>query len=402
MSATSVREFWLQVCLSSRLKCTSMVRCRQYSRVWRCVSTTSWVTIRLESWHNVPVEQDRYIVVENLVKTYRRGQVKAVNGASFQVGRGEIFGLIGPNGAGKTTIMGCLLGLVRSGSGTISIDNKSPLDLDVKKVTGFLPERPSYNRWMTVHQFLTFHYMLAELPSDDAESEIKRVLSLVELDIDPKKRRVRELSRGMLQRVGLAQAFLGKPNLLFLDEPTAGMDPLGFILMRNILKKCKDEGITVILNSHHLHEVERVCDRVAFIRKGKIEYSGTVDDLSKARNMVVVHWAAAPRDESANESITKSLQRIADKNNSTMSMLDSMSANFAVNDKLEAAAVVSDMVQAGFKVFEVTFERKELVDLFLNSSEPQSMDPANAASSVPSDALANPECDTLPPPGETK
>lgn len=309
---------------------------------------------------------EHFISVDNLIKTYRQGKVKAVNGASFHVEKGEIFGLIGPNGAGKTTIMGCLLALVKATSGTVTIDGKSPLDLDVKRMTGFLPERPSYNRWMTIHQFLSYHHMLAEQPAADRENDIKRVLSLVELDVNPKSRRVKELSRGMLQRVGLAQAFIGRPTLCFFDEPTSGMDPLGFILMRKLLKNCKNDGITVILNSHHLQEVEKVCDRVAFIRQGRIEYQDRVDRLSEEKSIIVMRWNNTAEDETSAQ--PDKLRGLAEKHGATVLGVDNDTARFTIADKIAAAAFLSEVVASGIQVYEMTFEKRELVDLFLDSS----------------------------------
>jgi ABC-2 type transport system ATP-binding protein len=132
--------------------------------------------------------------------------------------------------------------------------------------------------------------------SIERESEIKRVLALVELDVDIKRRKVKEMSRGMLQRLGIAQALIGHPRIFFLDEPTSGMDPLGFILIRKLLLKCKEEGMTIVLNSHHLNEVEKVCDRIAFIRKGKIEEVANVAALSQVRQILIVSWLASDRD----------------------------------------------------------------------------------------------------------
>ncbi len=323
---------------------------------------------------------EQFITVENLTKTYKRGKVKAVNGATFHVDRGEIFGLIGPNGAGKTTIMGCLLALVKASSGEIRIDGKSPQDLDVKRMTGFLPERPCYNRWMTVHQFLSFHHMLAELPASQMENDIARVLALVELEVQPRKRHVRELSRGMLQRLGLAQAFIARPTLMFFDEPTSGMDPLGFILMRKILKGCKDDGITVILNSHHLHEVEKVCDRVAFIRKGKIEYQEYVEALSQSNSIVIVRWY-----ESETIATKESFSDIAERRHAKLIAFEDCLARFTVTDKLGAAELLTELVGQGIKVYEVTFEKRELVDLFLSTEESTSADPQQLSTSLTDD-----------------
>jgi ABC-2 type transport system ATP-binding protein len=305
------------------------------------------------------------IAVENLTKTYRQGKVKAVDNACFEVQEGEVFGLIGPNGAGKTTIFGCLLALTQPSAGTIKIDGMSPFDLDVKSQLGFLPERPCFNRWMTIKQFLAYHHWISGRPASERESEIKRVLALVELDIDINRRKVKEMSRGMLQRVGIAQALIGHPRIFFLDEPTSGMDPLGFILIRKLLLKCKEDGMTIVLNSHHLNEVEKVCDRIAFIRKGKIEEVANVAALSEVRQVLNVSWLA-----SVNES-TSALATAAESTGCQLLETTGETAKFAVSGNEKAADIIASLTASGLRVYASHFERRELVELFLNAPEPE-------------------------------
>ncbi len=302
---------------------------------------------------------DVLITVDNLCKSYRNGTIKAVDGASFTVSQGEIFGLIGPNGAGKTTILGCLLALIQPTSGKVLIDGRSPYDLAVKPLIGFLPERPCYNRWMTIEQFLKYQHRLAKRPEGELSQAIKEVLALVELDVDPKKRRIRELSRGMLQRIGLAQALIGKPQVCFLDEPTSGMDPLGFVLIRKLLLKCKAEGITVVLNSHHLQEVEKVCDRIAFIRRGKIESVQSVESLAQLSQVLVVEWQS-----STVEVDGATLEKIARQAGSNLIDINGNSARFAAPDKDVAADLIVALTSSGVKVYQATFEKRELVEMF--------------------------------------
>lgn len=303
------------------------------------------------------------ITVDSLSKSYKNSKVKAVDNASFQIEKGEVFGLIGPNGAGKTTIFSCLLALTNPSSGTIEIDGRSPQDIQVKAMLGFLPERPCYNRWMTVRQFLQYHHGLAGHPASEREAEIKRVLALVELDVDPKKRRIKELSRGMLQRIGLAQALIGKPQICFLDEPTSGMDPLGFILIRKLLLKLKEEGMTIVLNSHHLLEVERVCDRVAFIRRGKIEEVSSLADLNTIRQMLKVEWLPQTEDDPTRQ---EKLAQLADACQCPLLESSSCGAKFAVATNEKAAELLAGLQKENFSVYQSTFEKKELVELFLN------------------------------------
>jgi len=338
-----------------------------------------------------------FIVVEDLRKSFKKGAVKAVDGVSFTVNRGDAFGLIGPNGAGKTTVLGCMLGLLHPTSGSVTIDGHSPYDEEVKRITGFLPERPSYNRWMKVRQFLRLHHSLAGRPVEERETAIDEVLTEVELDLETmRNRKIKELSRGMLQRVGLAQALIGKPKLCFLDEPTQGMDPLGFMLVRKLLMRMKREGITVILNSHHLHEVERVCDKVAFIRAGRIESVEALAADLQERHIFMVRWVdcdAASRQGTANgatsagaeadsiesavpESVSSQAQSdiemiLREVEGGTVGLLDFErdSARFSVANEEDAARTIERLLAKGLRVFESNFERRSLVDLFLKEPE---------------------------------
>lgn len=318
------------------------------------------------------------IEVSNLSKQYRRGKIKAVDDASFQVEEGEVFGLIGPNGAGKTTIFGCLLALMEPSAGKIQIAGRSPFDFEVKSLLGFLPERPCYNRWMTIYQFLAFQYWLSGRDQSYRQAEIKRVLDLVELDIDIKKRRVAELSRGMLQRIGLAQALIGRPSLLFLDEPTSGMDPLGFILIRKLLLRCKEDGMTVILNSHHLQEVEKICDRIAFIRKGKIEQLASVQDLAAVRQALIVEWLVPAGFGQGGEAdgtakTLAALARVAEASGCALVDSEDNTARFSCPDNEKAAEIVTAMAANNLRVYQSKFERRELVELFLTEQDDNSL-----------------------------
>ena len=308
------------------------------------------------------------ITVENLTKTYRGGKVRAVDGATFEIEKGEAFGLIGPNGAGKTTIFSCMLALTHPTSGRIAIEGKSPFNLDVKPLIGVLPERPSYNRWMTIKQFLGYHHWLAGFPAAERDAEIKRLLDLVELEVDVKKTKIRELSRGMLQRIGIAQALIGRPQIFFLDEPTSGMDPLGFILIRKLLLKCKEDGMTVVLNSHHLNEVEKVCDRIAFIRKGKIEEVAPVSELSQVRTSLVLAWI----ETSTGESSLEILKTVCEKLGCQIIDSEGISARISVPGKEQAADIIAGLTAAGLRVYQSNFEKRELVELFLRGGEKES------------------------------
>ena len=202
------------------------------------------------------------IVVDNLIKAYEGREQLALSGVSFQVDEGECFGLLGPNGAGKTTILGCLIGLMRPDSGSVTIAGLDPNDLAIREVIGFLPERPNFEKWFSAREYLRYHHSLAKQDKASREKDIENPLRRIGLIEDAWDRPIKKFSRGMLQRIGLGQALIGNPRILFLDEPGSGMDPPGITLLREILLELKEKKITIVLNSHHLDELERVCDRL--------------------------------------------------------------------------------------------------------------------------------------------
>lgn len=203
--------------------------------------------------------------------TLRRefGRNVAVAGLSLAVPRGEVFGFLGPNGAGKTTSLKLLLGLVppTSGSGTVL---GAPLgDTEVRAKIGFLPEHFRFHDCLNARELLYFHGRLLGLPARGLETRIEGLLLRVGLD-DAANRPLRTYSKGMVQRAGLAAALLGAPELVFLDEPTSGLDPLGRLLVRDVIEELRAGGATVFLNSHLLGEVEATCNRVAFVKNGRL------------------------------------------------------------------------------------------------------------------------------------
>ena len=300
------------------------------------------------------------IEISDLRKTYNWGKLRALDGINLQIQAGEIFGLIGPNGAGKTTLMGCLLAALNPTSGTILINGLAPDDLAVRKITGFLPERPHFDAWMKVDEFLRYHHMLARQPMENAAKDIEEVLLDVALDPSVAKRYVRQLSRGMLQRLGLAQVLIGRPKLCFLDEPTSGMDPLGMALVRKLLTKWKREGVTVILNSHHLDEVERVCDRVAFIKNGKIEALEQLSLPAMDKLAISVRWSP-----NTIGNLTQVITELANQCRAQLDQSDDVSAKFSLPDRKSGPQLIRTLVMAGFEIEEATLERKNLHEFFV-------------------------------------
>jgi ABC-2 type transport system ATP-binding protein len=221
--------------------------------------------------------------IDNLVVRYRTSGTgqdgkAAVNRLSLEVQRGEVFGFLGPNGAGKTSTMNVLLGFIPPTSGTASIFGV-PVDQPIaRQRIGYLPELTYYYRFLTAEELLRFYARIFDLPSDVREQRIDAVLKLVELN-HARKKTIRTYSRGMQQRVGLAQALINDPDLLILDEPTSGLDPLGRMKVRSIIQRLQQEGKTVFFSSHELGEVETICDRVAILSQGELKTVGRVDDL---------------------------------------------------------------------------------------------------------------------------
>ena len=218
------------------------------------------------------------IEVKNLVKTY--GDKRAVAGISFKANDGEILGFLGPNGAGKSTTMNILTGYLSSTSGEAYINGHDILEdpIAAKKEIGYLPEFPPLYLDMTVKEYLYFVYELrgCKLPRN---THLKEICELVKID-NVYNRRINNLSKGYKQRVGLAQALVGNPNVLILDEPTVGLDPKQIIEIRTLIKKL-GKNHTVILSSHILSEVQAVCDRIVVINQGKIVADDTADNLSR-------------------------------------------------------------------------------------------------------------------------
>jgi ABC-2 type transport system ATP-binding protein len=222
------------------------------------------------------------VEITNLKKdfqtSFRKQMLRAVDGVSIRIMPGEVYGLIGPNGSGKSTTMKALLGLVAPTSGTCAIFGKDSLKVDSRNDVGFLPENPYFYKHLSGAETLRFYGKLCGLKGKLLESRVTELLALVDLE-GARDRRLGGYSKGMLQRIGLAQALVQEPRLVILDEPTAGVDPIGSRQIRDLILKLKERGITVFLCSHLLEQVQEVCDHVGIIFKGKLVKEGRLDDL---------------------------------------------------------------------------------------------------------------------------
>ena len=225
-----------------------------------------------------------------LTKTYRTlfgGAHPALRGLSLSVERGVAFGLIGPNGAGKTTFIKVLLGVVRPSTGDVTVLGGAPDDLSIRARVGYLPERMHLPAALTGRHFLRSVSTLKSLSPSDAE--LARGLERVGLK--PDSQRIGTYSKGMRQRLGLAAAMLGAPDLLILDEPTDGIDPVGRVEVRALLLEEKARGATLLLNSHLLSETERVCDRIGVLHDGQLKLEGSLDDVRRVTTVWTVRFA---------------------------------------------------------------------------------------------------------------
>ena len=225
------------------------------------------------------------IEVEALQKTYRDGflgrrQVVALRGVSFQVARGSIFGLLGPNGAGKTTVIKILLGIVHKSGGRATLLGYPAGNRHGRRSVGYLPENHRIPRHHTANTALEYYGALSGMSGGDIRARRPAILEMVGLAAWGSTP-VRNFSKGMLQRLGLAQALIHDPELLVLDEPTDGVDPVGRSEMRATMRKLKDQGKTIFINSHLLQEIELICDRVAILVKGEVRRVGLVEDITR-------------------------------------------------------------------------------------------------------------------------
>jgi len=285
------------------------------------------------------------------------GAKTAVDDLSLAVRRGEVFGFLGPNGAGKTTSIKMLLGLVAPTSGSATLLGAPIGDRMVRARLGFLPEHFRFQDWLTGRELLQFHARLLGRSPRDLGSRIEALLARVDL-LDAANRPLRTYSKGMTQRVGLAQALLGEPEIVFLDEPTSGLDPLGRLLVRDVIHDLRERGTTVFLNSHLLGEVEATCSRVAFVKAGR-----TVHELSLGEEdgkvEVAIRAGALPDDVRA---AIAQWGRIVDG----AAEAAAEQIRVVVDDEERVPEIARAIVGRGIPLYEMKVARKSLEAWFLD------------------------------------
>ncbi len=299
------------------------------------------------------------IEVNELTKIYKatRGgvEVTALNNFSLSVAKGEIFGLLGPNGAGKTTLIKTLLGIVYPTTGTAKILGQPIRDYRIKRKIGFLPENHKFPNYLTAEQTLKYFAQLSDVEFKDINKQIDKLLSLVKME-RWKKTKISKFSKGMMQRLGLAQAMMNNPELIFLDEPTDGVDPIGRKEIRDVLENLKNSGTTIFLNSHLLSEVELVSNRVAIMNSGKLLTEGKVEDLTTSKESYII--------ETANAIESNLLQTTFD--NIRLKLETSHKLNVNVKDNMELNFVIDKLRKDGVNIKTITIQKHSLEELFLS------------------------------------
>ena len=288
------------------------------------------------------------------------GTRTAVRDLTLQVGRGEAFGFLGPNGAGKSTSIKMLLGLVKPTSGQALLLGQPVGSRDVRARIGFLPEHFRFYDWMSAAELLTLHGRLCGVSDPDLRRRVPRLLDRVGLGAQNSKP-VRSYSKGMMQRVGLAQAMVNEPDILFLDEPTSGLDPAGRKLVREIVREQRDRGATVFLNSHLLGEVEQSCDRVAFIRRGEVVGEYQMGAWQKQQTSAEIDAAGV---SPATLALLELIEGVHVESHAARKLRLSVSGDHCLPE------VVRLLVENGASIYSVVPLRVTLEDLFLEMMGP--------------------------------
>lgn len=305
------------------------------------------------------------ITIENLTKYY--GKNKAVNNISFTINDNEILGFLGPNGAGKSTTMNMIAGFLPMSGGSVSIfgTDITKVPVKAKKNIGYLPEIPPVYPDMKVSEYLSFCAGLKKIPAGEKKDEIKRVMTLLGIT-DVKGKLIRNLSKGYKQRVGFAQALLGNPKFIILDEPTVGLDPNQVIEVRKIIKDLKKDH-TVIFSSHILSEVSEVCDRVIIINKGDIRAIDTIENLERSYSSALVLNIKVKGSKSKAASIIETAEGVKE----LLSIDDEGNDIFSFSVQLEGDAetiqdsLMNELIKNHVRIMEIYTDKPNLENVFI-------------------------------------
>jgi len=299
------------------------------------------------------------IEVNKLTKVYQIGRgkhkISALNDLSLDIEQGSIFGLLGPNGAGKTTLIKILLGVTFPTFGDARILNNDISNYKIKRKIGFLPENHKFPNYLTAEQTLKYFAQLSGYENSNLNKRIDELLSLVKMS-KWKKTKVKKYSKGMMQRLGLAQAMINEPELIFLDEPTDGVDPIGRKEIRDILIDLKEKGTTIFLNSHLLSEVELVSDRVAILNEGKLLREGTVKELTTSEEVYEIETST----------VIPNIFSIPELSSISISQINENKLSVNVKDNDELNFVIDFLRKNKMNIKSVNMQKNSLEELFVS------------------------------------
>lgn len=309
----------------------------------------------------------KVILIDGLMKLYRAGwpgspSVMALAELSLSVQAGEIYGFLGPNGAGKTTTLKILIGLMRASSGKATVLGNPAGDVKTHRQIGFLPESPYFYDYLTAEEFLGFYGRLAGLNHAMLCQRITDMLQIVGLT-EARTRQLRKFSKGMLQRIGLAQALIHDPELVILDEPMSGLDPIGRKQVRDVILSLRERGKTVFFSSHILPDVEMICDRVGIIRQGRLLAEGTVDELVHRDHTHSVEVVCEGLDEESLTGIRAVASRLIQQGRQCLIILPNPDS---------VGKVLAEVANRRGRLISVTPQKRSLEELFLEPAEPSS------------------------------
>ena len=299
----------------------------------------------------------------DLAKEFRLGlqltRVKAVRGVSLSVEAGEIFGYLGPNGAGKTTTMKMAMGLIQPSAGSVKLFGRTMQDPMIRSRVGYLPEHPYFYDYLSATEILDFYAELYGLDRRTRKRRVGELLELVGLS-HAAHRTLRRFSKGMLQRVGIAQAIINDPDLVILDEPLSGLDPMGRKEVRDIIVSLREQGKTVFFSTHILHDIETICDRVALLIQGKLEKVGPLDTL--------LSEGASEVDVSARQVSAELRARLGESAERVETL--GATTTFTLRES-QVSETLSALLEAGARIQEVQARRQSLEALFVHEAEVQ-------------------------------
>lgn len=302
------------------------------------------------------------VEIENLTKDYevgflRKRKVRALDGLSLTVNRGEIFGFLGANGAGKTTTLKLLMTLIFPSAGTARILDHDIADVSMHERIGYLPENPYFYDYLTALEFLKFCGQIFGFSKTKRTDRAKQLLTRVHLDENKWNTQLRKFSKGMLQRVGLAQAIFNDPDVVFLDEPMSGLDPIGRREVRDLISSLRQEGKTVFMCSHILSDIEVLCDRVAILKGGKLAHVGKLSELQQQVSVVEIVVSGTT---------DASLRPLMPRDDKFQITSSPAGLRIEVPDEKDVDIVIDALRKAGGKLVSVQPLKQSLEELFLN------------------------------------